>query len=523
MSISRENQQASELVPIADRMLYLQGMRCAAAVGVVIYALVSSDLGLGPLAVAGISAVYLGFAFAAQAAWNVTRALGVYLFGITLMADGIYLVGFSFASGWVESPISYLVIVHLVVVSLLASYRTGMKLALWDALVLMVLHEAQKGGLLTPAEGATELSFGRLAVSTGVFLVVAAATATFSAVNERELRRRRYDLEALARMARRLEESEGSTAAAEVLVSSVADAYDFERALLLASRDTEGEGLTLLAAHGDVTAVASPAPVGKDSAVALARARREVELVSHLDPAEDPWLDALLPNARKVAVFPLTVESRSIGVLCVEHSMRSGSRIERRVVSTIERFASHGALALHNAWLLEQIRRMADTDGLTGVGNRATFETRLATEIARATRHGEPVSLLMVDVDHFKLLNDKHGHLIGDEVLRRVARQLQEGCREFDSVARYGGEEFAVVLPATDAAEALVAADRMRRLVDDAAKIPRVSVSVGVATFPLDGAQPAELVTAADSALYRSKRTGRNRVTAASIQENLSA
>ena len=203
--------------------------------------------------------------------------------------------------------------------------------------------------------------------------------------------------------------------------------------------------------------------------------------------------------------------------------MRSGSRIERRVVSTVERFASHGALALRNAWLVERIREMAHTDGLTGVGNRGTFEARLSTEVARAGRHDENVSLLMVDVDRFKLLNDEHGHLIGDEVLRRVAHQLEEASREFDLVARYGGEEFAVVLPATSAEEALLVADRMRRLVDDPSEFPRVTVSIGAATFPLDGVQPAELVTAADTALYRSKHGGRNRVTAASMPEDLPA
>ncbi len=278
--------------------------------------------------------------------------------------------------------------------------------------------------------------------------MVAGATASFSTVNERELRRRRYDLEALARMARSLEESEGSASAAEVLVSSVADVYDFERVVLLASSD--GEDLAALAAHGNVAVGAPMVPEGEASVMARARARREVELVTHLDPTQDPWLDALLPDARKIAVFPLTVETRSIGVLCVEHSMRRGSRIERRVVSTIERFVSHGALTLHNAWLLERIRQLAHTDGLTGLTNRDTFDKQLSSELSRATRHDERVSLLMVDVDHFKLLNDAHGHVAGDDVLRRVAGQLREACREQDTIARYGGEEFAIVLPNTE-------------------------------------------------------------------------
>ena len=378
-----------------------------------------------------------------------------------------------------------------------------------------MLREGQKTGALPATEGGTNASFEQIAALSAAFLVVAGATASFSTVNERELRRRRYDLEALARMARSLEESEGSASAAEVLVSSVADVYDFERVVLLASSD--GENLAALAAHGNVAVGAPKVPEGEASVMARARARREVELVTHLDPTQDPWLDALLPDARRIAVFPLTVETRSIGVLCVEHSMRRGSRIERRVVSTIERFVSHGALTLHNAWLLERIRQLAHTDGLTGLTNRDTFDKQLSSELSRATRHDERVSLLMVDVDHFKLLNDAHGHVAGDDVLRRVAGQLREACREQDTIARYGGEEFGIVLPNTDADEALVMADRIRRLVAEAQEEPSVTISIGVATFPQDAIEVHELVTAADVALYRSKRAGRDRVTAAAV------
>ena len=101
----------------------------------------------------------------------------------------------------------------------------------------------------------------------------------------------------------------------------------------------------------------------------------------------------------------------------------------------------------------------------------------------------------MVDVDHFKLLNDAHGHVAGDDVLRRVAGQLREACREQDTIARYGGEEFGIVLPNTDAGEALVMADRIRRLVAEAQEEPSVTISIGVATFPQDAIEVHELVT----------------------------
>ena len=510
-----ETNHASELVPIADRMRYLQTVRLAACAAVVAYTVAIPDAGLTLATIVAASAAYLVLGFASQAAWGLSRTGGVHLFGITLMVDGLYLTGVSYASGLFDSPLSFLVVIHLIAVALLASYRTGMKLALWDSLLLVVAREAEKAELLPDAGASTTLSFDQIAVLSGLLLVVAAATASFSAVNERELRRRRYDLEALALMAHSLEESEGSASAAEVLVSSVADVYDFERCVLLGS--PQGEDLAALAFHGDVDVTAPAAPPGPNSVVELARAARQVQLVTHLDAAEDPWLSALMPGAHQIAVFPLTVETRSIGVLCVEHSLRNGSRIERRVVSTIERFTSHGALALHNAWLLEHIRGLAQTDGLTGVGNRDTFDTRLSAELARATRNGESVSLLMVDVDNFKMLNDLHGHLVGDTVLRRVAQQLDEQSRESDTVARYGGEEFGIVLPGSDSEEALVAADRMRRIVAEAEEGPSVTVSIGVATFPADGVECDEIVVAADNALYRSKRSGRNRVTAAAL------
>ena len=387
--LSADSHQASELVPIADRMRYLQGLRLASVAAVIAYALLVPDSGLGIPNVLVASGAYVGLAFAAQAVWGVSRAGGVYLFGLTLMVDGIYLMGVSYSTGWFESPLSYLVLVHLIAVALLASYRTGLKLAVWDSLLLLMLREGQKTGALPATEGGTNASFEQIAALSAAFLVVAGATASFSTVNERELRRRRYDLEALARMARSLEESEGSASAAEVLVSSVADVYDFERVVLLASSD--GENLAALAAHGNVAVGAPKVPEGEASVMARARARREVELVTHLDPTQDPWLDALLPDARRIAVFPLTVETRSIGVLCVEHSMRRGSRIERRVVSTIERFVSHGALTLHNAWLLERIRQLAHTDGLTGLDEprhirQAAVERALAGHPSRRAR-----------------------------------------------------------------------------------------------------------------------------------------
>jgi diguanylate cyclase (GGDEF)-like protein/PAS domain S-box-containing protein len=153
---------------------------------------------------------------------------------------------------------------------------------------------------------------------------------------------------------------------------------------------------------------------------------------------------------------------------------------------------------------------LAATDGLTRLHNRRAFQERLSYEVQRAARDGTPLSLLMLDVDHFKQFNDQFGHPAGDSVLRGVAKLLEETARSTDFVARYGGEEFAVLLPNTPAEGAMVVAERFRRAVKEGHwQEVEITVSVGAATL-LSGAGGATLVEEADAALYLSKRSGRN-------------
>jgi diguanylate cyclase (GGDEF)-like protein len=226
--------------------------------------------------------------------------------------------------------------------------------------------------------------------------------------------------------------------------------------------------------------------------------------------ADDPRLSLLLPMARNLVVVPMFTEGHPIGVLVLEYGE---GRIERRTVTMLIQFASHAALALRNAWLGEQVQKMADTDALTGLANRRTFARTLEREVARAARRGEPLSLAMIDIDHFKTINDKHGHPAGDEVLRRIARALKEECRAFDTPARFGGEEFAVVLPACNSKESISVAERLRLGMARIGMDFPVTASAGVATFPTHAADAESLVRAADSALYESKETGRDQTT----------
>lgn len=163
-----------------------------------------------------------------------------------------------------------------------------------------------------------------------------------------------------------------------------------------------------------------------------------------------------------------------------------------------------------------QLSELARTDGLTGLRNRGAFDEQLVEAVIRARAFGVPLSLLLIDIDHFKSYNDSFGHVAGDGVLRAVGRIFQEQARQSDLVARYGGEEFAVILPNTDEAESLLVAERIRRSVGRVAWPEReITVSVGVATFRAPLAA-RELVELADGALYHAKEQGRNRVAHAS-------
>jgi diguanylate cyclase (GGDEF)-like protein len=163
-----------------------------------------------------------------------------------------------------------------------------------------------------------------------------------------------------------------------------------------------------------------------------------------------------------------------------------------------------------------ELATLAVTDPLTSLGNRRRFMDRLMEEAAEARRYGHPLSVVFLDLDHFKWVNDTYGHPIGDEVLKEVARLLKERARETDVVARIGGEEFAVLLPSTDTAGAALLAESFRARIaeNDFSVVPSQTVSVGVAQYrpDADDEHASRLLAAADKALYEAKTSGRNRI-----------
>jgi diguanylate cyclase (GGDEF)-like protein len=168
---------------------------------------------------------------------------------------------------------------------------------------------------------------------------------------------------------------------------------------------------------------------------------------------------------------------------------------------------------------LDSCEEAAFTDHLTGLANRRRFERQLAREVARTRRYERPFCLLMLDIDHFKRVNDTHGHEAGDEALRRLGNTLQAGTRGIDIAARIGGEEFAIILTETDSQRGLEVAERLREDVK-ATEIPgagHVTVSIGLAECTVAFSDPRELFSVADAALYEAKRAGRDRVHCAPV------
>ena len=514
MTSSAAAEAAGGLVPLADRLRYMLGFRMIAAAGVALaIPLARGHLLVDARTIAAVVAGYGLLALTAHGAWRLARRRGVALFGLMLIVDGAFLAWAAYATGGAASPVRYLIVLEVLAVSLLASYRTGIKLAIWQSLLLLAVHYAQKGGVLVRFQDAQPANLmGTPSEQTIVFVVVlwvvAIATACFSAVNERELRRRHSDLEALAALTARLERESQPRAVADALLESVVQTFGFPRALVLGAPN--GKRFTAMAAHGTAATDTNSGPLTPGSVLELAARTRSAQLVSELDPAADPGLDALLPGARNIVVLPLTADGGTVGVLVAEHESRTGSRIERRLVDSVERFAAHGALALRNAWLLEEVRDLAANDPLTGLANRMTFGDSLDRELARAHRDGGEVTLVMLDIDHFKKLNDTRGHQAGDDVLRRTAATLRDEQRTYDTAARYGGEEFALIAPGLTARDAAATAERIRAAI--AGNGCGVTASVGVASYPRDAGEAEALVGAADAALYRAKNAGRNKV-----------
>ena len=210
--------------------------------------------------------------------------------------------------------------------------------------------------------------------------------------------------------------------------------------------------------------------------------------------------------------LPLTASRQNFGTLILV-----GDEFPTEDRLTATSFAAHAVVALENARLHRVVERQALIDGLTGLANRRQAEDALATEISRAARFDNALTVVLSDLDDFKALNDRYGHPAGDAVLRAFAEILQETLRDADLAGRWGGEEFLLLLPGTDNRGAMLLAERIRATLAGRAILTpdgsaaHVTASFGLATLA-PGMTEAELIAAADAALYAAKRGGKNRV-----------
>lgn len=226
----------------------------------------------------------------------------------------------------------------------------------------------------------------------------------------------------------------------------------------------------------------------------------------------------LPPTLRGFLALPLLIQEQAIGWVLVLDL--GDGHLEARDFSNLRILCSQIAIGIEKAALYDRLQRLSITDGLTGLYVHRYFQSRLEEEVKRAERYKEPLSLVMMDIDHFKRFNDQYGHLGGDAVLKAVAAVLRTGLSPSELAARYGGEEFTLVLPRVDKSAALERAEALRQAVaamkvDFDGQSLSVTVSLGVASYPKDAMTKKGLIEVTDQALYASKENGRDRVTGA--------
>lgn len=259
-------------------------------------------------------------------------------------------------------------------------------------------------------------------------------------------------------------------------------------------------------------------PLGGKGAIGRVLEERTPVLIT--DMKADPKAAGMpvhQPALKETLGIPIRRQNEMQGVVIVG-SPEAGPGFEPEDVEVLTSLCTHAASVLANARYVQQMEQLAITDHLTGLFNHREFQRRLAEEIERSRRYLCEFSLLMVDIDHFKVFNDTYGHPVGDQVLQQVSKIIKEQLRNVDIPFRYGGEEFTIILPETINENAETVADRIREAISrhpfltPVGEAATLSVSIGVASCPLDATEREEIITVADQALYFAKEAGRNRI-----------
>jgi len=245
----------------------------------------------------------------------------------------------------------------------------------------------------------------------------------------------------------------------------------------------------------------------------LGRVARSGE--SALIQSSEGLLQGVLPDAHSVLCIPIAYGESLLGVLNVESKEEDAFTPQDRLI--MNTLADLLATALHNAFVFQKLQQQSITDGLTGIKTRRFFWEALNSEWKRGSRSGRPFSVVLMDLDKFKGVNDTLGHLEGDLVLARVGRLLEQKCRQSNVVARYGGDEFIILMPETGIEQAQILAERLRLWIstDTMLNEHNITGSFGVASFPVHGYAVEDIIRVADAGMYVSKHAGGDRVSTA--------
>lgn len=385
----------------------------------------------------------------------------------SLLVDAGAVFSLALVSGGSDSPVLWALLILAVAVTLGYSAPTGLKAVILAAMAALGLQALDGAQTVLTAENGRDLT---------LLVSLVAAAAFFSSVNERELRRR----------------SDRLTTLHEATAAFVG--VDDPDELGAVGRRAASELLPGWAVEVDLH---EPRASGAEDSERTWRADGRVYLA--------------LPV---VAVVAGERADHLVGqVLAHRAAPRVGpERLRGQQMLALRTLVTTMAGAVLQADLLRRLEELSVADELTGIGNRRAFDSTLAVEVGRAARTRLPLSLVLLDVDHFKRFNDEHGHQAGDQALQRVAGVLRDSLRAADSACRFGGEEFAVLLPATSEREAMEVAERLRQEIA-ASPTAHGSVTVSMGVAETRGGLPAAgLIGRADARLYHAKREGRDRV-----------
>ena len=507
-----------EYTALADRMLLLLPMRAAFATIVMAWAAWRPELlGISMLQLGAASLGYMAIGLAGEIARRAFPRRGLLVLSATLLIDGVFLALVSYATGGTQSPIRFLDLPPSrrgLAPRLVPDRSEGRALALAPA----VRGAVRAGGPAAAGSRRPARAADRVRPHAGaqrdVVRLFALATSLFSAMNERELRNRRADLQSMVDISARLDAVTDPILQSRLLLDGLAELFGFECGVVLGATP-DGQAI-VLASRETGELPTNPAPV--DNVIQRSWTGLELLPVRHLDAARNPLLAAAFGDARNLIVAPMIADGRALGAVVVAHRSRRRTGLERRVANVLGQLCSMAALNLRNAVLLRDIQTLAERDALTGAANRRMFNLTLEQTLTVAPRdpslRQRVTAVLFIDLDDFKVVNDTLGHATGDALLVSVTERIAQSVRESDLVARLGGDEFAILTDdAPDLHQSVAMAQRLVRelrapyLIDGHHIV--VTVSIGIASTRDTAITASDVVRNADLAMYIAKANGK--------------